>query len=74
MNPPPNPRAATAAAEIRAYNAPLLVNPALAPCEVVIAQWHRSDVARTFSEAEVEMWWTMAATISAAAHAAPQGE
>lgn len=74
MNPPPNPRAAAAAAEMRAYNAPLLVNPAPAPREVVIAQWHRSDVARTFSEADVEMWWSMAAAISAAAHAALQGE
>lgn len=74
ITPPPNPNADQARAAVCAYNAPLLANPPResAP-EIVIAQWHRGDVERTFSERDVEAWWAMARAISAAAHGETKG-
>lgn len=84
MNPPPNPHAAAARADIAAYNAPLLANPphdAPPPdlLDRVFDNW--PDMARYRDTATVErmVYWLHGEQhscwfVTVTAHAAPKGE
>jgi len=61
--PPPNPKAAQARADIEAYNAPLLVNPPH-PTEQIIVTFtgagYPDITGPTWDAAEIEAWYSVA--------------